>query len=360
MNADAKWEAILKRDGKADGRFVYAVRTTGIYCRPSCASRKPVRKNVVIFALPEAAEASGFSPCLRCAPRDAASDPRLDKVRRAIRYIEERAGEDPTLDELGRGAGLSPGRLQRTFKKALGVSPREYLESLKMRKYKELLRNGRGLADACYEAGYGSGRWAYEGARRYLGMTPATYRAGAAGVSIRYGITRCRLGRALVAATEKGVCRVSVGDGIGELVEDLKAEFPRANLRRSDEELREYLKIIAGIAEGEAPPESLPLDARATAFQRRVRDRLRAIPPGRTMTYKEIAADLGLPKGARAVGRACALNPVALIIPCHRAVREDGGLAGYHWGLERKRKLLEIEKKVHENQRAAKGIEETA
>lgn len=359
MDADARWEAVLGRDARADGRFVYAVRSTGIYCRPSCASRKPARKNVLLFDLPEMAEARGFRPCLRCAPRDAGYDPRLDKVRRAIRHIEERAEEDPTLAELARAVGLSPHHLQRTFKKALGVSPRQYLESLKMRKYKDLLKNGRGLADACYGAGYGSSRRAYERAADRMGMTPATYRKGGAGVSIRYGITRCRLGRALVAATGKGVCRVSVGDANDELIRDLKNEFPHANLRRSDKELKEYMKIVRDAARGGLPPESLPLDARATAFQRRVWDRLKAIPLGNTMTYKEIAADLGLPKGARAVGRACALNPVALLVPCHRAVRTDGGLAGYRWGVERKKKLLDIEKKINENQTIAGDTQES-
>ncbi len=360
MSVDARWEAVLRRDSRADGRFVYAVLSTGIYCRPSCASRKPARKNVVLFEFPEMAEARGFRPCRRCAPQESGYDPRLDKVRRAIRRIEERADEDPTLAELGRAVGLSPHHLQRTFKKALGVSPRQYLESLKMRKYKDLLKNGRRPADACYEAGYGSSRRAYERAADRMGMTPATYRKGGAGASIRYGITRCRLGRALVAATEKGVCRVSVGDANEELIRDLINEFPRANLRRGDEELKEYLKAVRDAARGEAPPESLPIDARATAFQRRVWDRLRAIPLGDTMTYKEIAADLGLPKGARAVGRACALNPTALLVPCHRAVREDGGLAGYRWGVERKRKLLGIERKIHENQSVERNIEESA
>ncbi len=345
MNMNAQWEAILKRDTRADGRFVYAVRSTGIYCRPSCASRKPKRKNVVIFEFPEMAEGRGFRPCLRCAPQSAGYDPRLEKVRNAVRYIEEHADENPTLAELGRAVGLSPHHLQRTFKGALGVSPRQYIESLKAQKYKDLLKNGRDLAGAGYEAGYGSSSRVYEGASRYMGMTPATYKKGGEGVSIRYGITGCRLGRLLVAATDKGVCRVSIGERVGELVLDLKNEYPHAILRRSDDELKEYLNIVASLARGEVPPDSLPLDVRAGAFQCRVWERLKSIPPGNTMTYKDIAEELGLAKGARAVGRACAENPVALLVPCHRVIRGDGGLAGYRWGVERKRKLLEMEKK---------------
>ncbi len=345
MNENARWEAILKRDAAADGRFVYAVRSTGIYCRPSCASRKPRKNNVLFFEFPEMAEGRGFRPCLRCAPQEAGYDPRLDKVRKAVRYIEEHPDENPTLAELGRCAGVSPHHLQRSFKRALGVSPRQYLESLKARNYKDLLKDGRDLAGAGYEAGYGSSRGVYEGVSRYLGMTPATYKKGGAGVSIRYGVTSCRLGRLLVAATEKGVCRVSFGERVGELVSDLKNEYPHAILSRSDDELKRYLNVVVGLAEGAPASGSLPLDVRASAFQCRVWERLRSIPHGKTMTYKDIAGDLGVPEGARAVGSACARNPVALLVPCHRAVRGDGGLAGYRWGVERKRKLLEMEKK---------------
>ena len=345
MNMNARWEAILKRDARADGHFVYAVRSTGIYCRPSCASRKPRKNNVLIFKFPEMAEARGFRPCLRCAPQDAGYDPRLDKVRKIVRCLEEHADESPTLAELGRMVRLSPHHLQRSFKRALGVSPRRYLESLKAQKYKDLLKDGRDLAGAGYEAGYGSSRGVYEGASRYLGMTPATYKKGGAGVSIRYGIAECALGRLLVAATEKGVCRVSIAGTVGELVHDIENEYPHANLSRSDDGLKEYLSIVTTLAGGEPASESLPLDVRASAFQCRVWERLKEIPHGKTMTYKEIAEDLGLPNGARAVGSACANNPVALLVPCHRAVRADGSLAGYRWGVERKRKLLDMEKK---------------
>ena len=345
MNADDRWEAILKRDARVDGLFVYAVRTTGIYCRPSCASRKPNKNNVLTFEFPEMAEARGFRPCLRCAPQDAGYDPRLEKVRKAVRYLEENVDENPTLAVLGRSVGASPHHLQRSFKRALGVSPRKYLESLKAQKYKDLLKTGRDLAGAGYEAGYGSSRGVYEGASRYMGMTPATYKKGGEGVSVRYGIARCRLGRVLVAATEKGVCRVSIGDTVGELVHDIENEFPNAILRRSDDKLKQYLNIAACLAQGETASKSLPLDVRASAFQCRVWERLKEIPNGKTMTYKEIAEDLGLPNGARAVGSACARNPVALLVPCHRAVRGDGALAGYRWGVERKRKLLDWENK---------------
>ena len=344
MNTDTQWEAILKRDVRADGHFVYAVRSTGIYCRPSCASRKPKKNNVLIFKFPEMAERRGFRPCLRCAPRDAGDDPRLEKVRKTVRYLEEHTDESPTLAELSRGVGIGPHHLQRSFKMAMGVSPRQYLETLKAQKYKDLLKNGHNLADACYEAGYGSSSRVYEGASRYMGMTPATYRKGGKGVSIRYGITTCRLGQLLVAATDKGVCRVSLGDTNHELIADLKKEYPYAHLHRSEEDLKEYFRVVAGLAEGQASSHSLPLDVRASAFQCLVWERLKSIPPGKTMTYKEIAEELGTPKGARAVGNACAQNPVALLVPCHRAVRVDGSLAGYRWGVDRKRKLLGMEK----------------
>ncbi len=350
MSTNAQWKAILERDARADGRFVYAVRTTGVYCRPSCASRKPKRENVLIFAVPESAEGRGFRPCLRCAPRDAAYDPRLDKVREALAYLERHADESPTLKQLARGVGAGAHHLQRTFKRVVGVSPRQYMESLKVHKYKHLLKNGRHIADACYEAGYGSSSRVYERAAHYLGMTPATYRKGGAGVSILYGITSCRLGRLLVAVTEKGVCRVAIGNTNAELARDLENEFPFANLTHNSSELKEYLRIVAALAEGEQPAEALPLDVRASAFRCRVWERLRAISPGTTTTYSRIAEELGLENGARAVGGACAANPVALLVPCHRVVREDGGLAGYRWGVERKRELLEIEKKHHQNQ----------
>ena len=274
-----------------------------------------------------------------------ATTPASTRYEKRLNTSKNTPMKNPTLAELGRAVGASPHHLQRTFKRALGVSPRQYIESLKAQKYKDLLKNGRDLAGAGYEAGYGSSSRVYEGASRYLGMTPATYKKGGEGVSIRYGITGCHLGRLLVAATEKGVCRVSIGERVGELVLDLKNEYPRAILRRSDDELKEYLRIVTRLAQGEAPSESLPLDVRASAFQCRVWERLKSIPPGNTMTYKEIAQDLELAKGARAVGSACARNPVALLVPCHRAVRGDGGLAGYRWGVERKRKLLEMEKK---------------
>ncbi len=344
MNKNAQWEAILNRDATADGRFVYAVRSTKIYCRPSCASRKPRKNNVLIFEFPELAEARGFRPCLRCVPQKAGYDPRLEKVRKAVRYIEEYADKNPTLAVLGCSVDLSPHHLQRSFKRALGVTPRQYAESFKVNKYKGLLRKGRDLSGAGYEAGYGSSSRVYEGASRYFGMTPATYKKGGEGVSIHYGITSCRLGRLLVAATTKGVCRVSIGENVHELVSDLKNEYPLSNLIRNDDELKGYLNIVARLAKGELPSEFLPIDVRASAFQCRVWECLKSIPPGSTMTYKEIADDLGVKNGARAVGKACADNPVALLIPCHRAVRKDGGIAGYRWGLERKKTLLDLEK----------------
>ncbi len=341
---DPRWRTVLARDARADGSFVYAVRTTGVYCRPSCPSRRPRPENVVFFALPEAAEAAGFRPCRRCRPEAAgAPDPTLAAVRRVCRVIETTEGRPPTLATLAGEVGLSPTRLQRVFKRILGVSPRAYAEARRHRRVRERLAAGDDVAGALYEAGYGSSSRLYEAARERLGMTPATYRRGGAGARIAYAIQPSPLDLLLVAATEQGVALVALGADERELEATLRAEFPAAEIRRDDRALGPRVAEILAHLEGETPHVDLPVDVRATAFQWRVWQELRRIPRGETASYREIAERIGQPAAARAVGRACATNPVALVVPCHRAVRGDGGLAGYRWGIARKRALIDRE-----------------
>jgi len=345
MNDKELWKAVAGRDARFDGRFVYAVRSTGVYCRPSCPSRRPGRAQVRFFPLPELAEAEGFRPCRRCRPREAGWAPGLDRVRRAVRLIEENDGEALPLAALAARAGASPFHLQREFKRAVGVTPRQYADALRLGRLKGSLRAGAAIAPSLYEAGYGSASRLYEKAGALLGMTPGRYRRGGTGLAIRYATAPCLLGRVLVAATERGVCAVQLGDTEAFLEEEIRREFPRAGLSRDDRGLGGALRAVLGLMDGKAPAAALPLDVRATAFQRRVWEHLQEIPPGETRSYAGIARTLGMKNGARAVGSACARNPVCLLVPCHRAVRSDGALAGYRWGLDRKEKLLERERK---------------
>lgn len=345
MKDQRRWEAVLSRDSRWNGRFVYAVRSTGIYCRPSCPSRRPHRDHVVFFDLPEAAERLGFRPCRRCRPQDAGYDPLLERVRQAIRFIHSRAEAPPTLTQLSAHVGISPYHLQREFKKAMGVAPRQYADARRLRRFQQMLREGNSLAGSIYDAGYGSSSRLYEQAGAQLGMSPATYRRGGKGAEISYAITGSQLGRVLVAATRRGVCAVKLGNSDAALRADLRREFPAAAISRNKGALKGVLDVLLRHLKGEAPHVGLPLDVRATAFQRRVWQHLRTIPEGRTATYGEVARALGRRTGARAVARACASNPVAIIVPCHRVVRVGGGLAGYRWGIERKRALLNRERK---------------
>jgi len=340
----ARWQAVLGRDRSRDGAFVYAVSSTGIYCRPSCPSRRPRRERVTFFDLPEAAEQAGYRPCQRCTPRRiAAADPRLERIRRACRFIEAHEGV-ATLDELGAHVGLSPFHLQRTFKQVLGITPRQYGDATRLGRVRALLRAGDDVSGAIYEAGYGSSSRLYERAPSQLGMTPATYRKGGAGAHIAYALADCALGRLMVAATETGICFVALGSADTKLVTELKEEFPAADIAPGNGALAGLVRGVLAHVDGAAPGADLPLDVRATAFQWRVWQELRDIPKGQTLTYKDIAERIGRPKAARAVGRACATNPVSLVVPCHRAVRGDGGLGGYRWGLERKQALLDHER----------------
>jgi AraC family transcriptional regulator of adaptative response/methylated-DNA-[protein]-cysteine methyltransferase len=345
-----RWRAVLERDRRQDGLFVYAVRSTGIYCRPSCPSRRPRRDRVRFFVVPEAAEHAGYRACLRCQPRLALSaDPALRRLRAVCGFIQENLERPLTLERLASEAGLSPHHLQRTFKAALGISPRDYAEALRLGELRRRLRRGQAVSDAGYAAGYGSSRGLYERAPAQLGMTPATYRKGGKGMSIAYAISGSPLGRLLVAATERGICRVGLADTDRELEEVLREEFPRATLSRDEGGLRVFVGAVLDGLRGSEPSVELPLDVRATAFQWRVWQELRRIPRGATRSYAEVARAVGRPGAARAVGQACNRNPVALVVPCHRVVASDGTLGGYRWGVDRKKKLLEAEAKPHKS-----------
>lgn len=343
MQAETRWNLVLARDRQSDGAFVYAVRSTGVYCRPSCASRRPRREQVVFFPLPAAAERAGFRPCRRCKPEQAkTADPQLELVRRVCRELDAGAGESVQLSTLAARLAVSSFHLQRTFKRVMGISPREYQDARRIERLKKELKDNRSVTYALYEAGFGSSSRLYEGTK--LGMTPLTYGRGGKGMTIRYTIVASPLGRLLLAATERGVCRVGMGDDDATLAADLRNEFPAAEIKRLDAALRAWASTLVKHVNGWRPSAELPLDIRATAFQKRVWETLKKIPLGSTRSYAEVARAVGKPRGARAVARACAANPVALLIPCHRVVRGDGTLGGYHWGLKRKEALLAREK----------------
>lgn len=346
LTDDERWHRVMQRDAGADGRFVMAVKTTGVYCRPSCPSRHPKRENVTFFDIPEAARLAGYRACRRCAPdAETPAGSALRMVRRVCRLVEDADEKLPTLDELAAETGVSPTHLQRTFTRVMGVSPRAYADTLRRGRLRALLKEGNGVADALYGAGYGSPSRLYEKADSFLGMTPASYAAGGAGVHLRYAVAPCQLGLLLLAASERGVAFIALGDDAAELEDELRDEFPEATLERCDGRLAAWTSRVVDAVEGRAAaPLDLPLDVRATAFRARVWQALCDIPKGETRTYGEIAAALGMPGAARAVGRACATNPVAVIIPCHRVVGADGKLTGYRWGEDRKRDLIETER----------------
>ena len=343
--SDPRWRAIVRRDGRWDGRFVFGVRSTGVYCRPSCPARKPGRHQVVFYPDAGAAEHAGFRACKRCRPRDAAPHPHADLVRRVCAHIEERAAEERiTLEALARVAGLSPHHLQRTFAAATGISPRQYADAVRLHALKEGLKRKEPVTMAMTEAGYGSSSRLYERSPEALGMTPGDYRAGGAGARIAYTVAKSPIGALLVAATERGVCSVKIGGDDASLARELRAEYPAAEVRRDEAALGRWVRAIVNHLAGRDTRLDLPLDIRATAFQQRVWEALRAIPYGETRTYQEIARIVGAPKAARAVGHACATNPVAIVIPCHRVVRGDGSLGGYAYGLPVKTRLIETER----------------
>jgi AraC family transcriptional regulator of adaptative response/methylated-DNA-[protein]-cysteine methyltransferase len=348
---DNKWQVVLARDARFDGSFVFAVSSTGIYCRPSCPSRRPLRQHVVFFALPEAAERAGYRACRRCRPRDTkVGDPGLDKVRAICHTIDAHPDETITLTDLAAHLGGSPYHLQRTFKRVMGITPRQYADARRLSRLKKHLKEKTNVTEAMYEAGYGSSRSLYESAPEKLGMTPATYRRGGEGTQIRYTVLKCpagpagSIGRLLLAATDRGVCRVTIGERADELEAGLRNEFPAAEITRDDAALQEWSGAVLRHLDGHQPDLDLPLDIMASAFQRKVWEALMAIPYGKTKSYGEIASAVGRPKGARAVGHACGTNPVAVVIPCHRVIQQNGSLGGYGWGLKRKEILLANEK----------------
>lgn len=342
---EAKWNAVLARDARCDGQFVFAVSSTRIYCRPSCPSRRPRRENVSFFQLPEAAERAGFRPCLRCHPRETqAYDTHVAMTQRVCQLIRDNQGEPMTLARLSEQLGVSSFHLQRTFKSIMGISPSQFAEECRINRFRKSVRNGGAITQAIYDAGYGSSSRLYEGAASQLGMTPATYGKGGRGAVINYAIVECHLGQLLVAATTKGVCSVKLGDTKEQLVTDLTNEFPAAEIRFDEKPLGSWVRTVVDYLSHKTPHIDLPLDIQATAFQRQVWEQLRAIPYGETHSYAQVAKALGQDKAVRAVARACATNPVALVIPCHRVIREDSSLGGYRWGLERKKQLLKEEK----------------
>jgi AraC family transcriptional regulator of adaptative response/methylated-DNA-[protein]-cysteine methyltransferase len=341
VSDEQAWAAVVRRDRRLDGRLFYAVSSTGVYCRPSCPSRRPRRDNARFFAEAAEAERAGYRPCRRCDPRgERAAAPPPSPVGKAREYLDRRFDEPVTLQRLGREVGMSPHHLQRTFKRAFGLSPKEYQEALRHQRLKTGLRSAGSVTAAIHDAGYGSGSRVYEKSDARLGMPPGAYRRGGRGMVIRYGTAASPLGRVLVGATERGVCAVALGDDDAPLEAALRAEYPLARIERGTDGLEEWLAAIAGYLAGSGDLRSLPVDVRGTAFQQRVWDALTQIPPGETRSYAQVAAAIGQPSAARAVARACATNKVALAIPCHRVVREGGGLGGYRWGVDRKYALL--------------------
>lgn len=340
---EARWAAVRGRDAAADGQFVYAVRTTGVYCHPSCAARPAKRENVSFHATPADAEAAGFRPCKRCRPNEAPRAQRqAEAVAKACRMIEE-AEEAPALADLAAAAGMSPYYFHRVFKAVTGVTPKAYAAAHRNRLVREELSQIQSVTDAIYGAGYNSSGRFYATTDKVLGMTPTTYRAGGRGTAIRFAIGDCSLGAILVAASDKGICAILLGEEPETLARDLQDRFPKARLIGGDAAFEGWVAQVVGFVEAPQLGLDLPLDVRGTAFQQRVWQALTRIPAGATASYSQIAQTIGAPKAVRAVAQACAANAIAVAIPCHRVVRTDGALSGYRWGVERKRALLNRE-----------------
>ena len=343
-NPTQLWDAVVGRNRKFDGALFYGVSTTGIYCRPSCPSRRPKPENVQFFFDPDSAEQAGFRACKRCHPRELANAGKLELVRDVCRTVEKNVDSPLPMKQLSAELKMHPATLDRAFKQSTGITIKQYAEARRLSLFKTSLRFGRDVTTAIYEAGYNSSSRVYEHANAKLGMTPAAYGKGGDGARIRYAIAPYSTGKALLAVTDKGVCSVILGGEPGRMIQELEGEYPKAKLIHADGDLREWMKNLLRRLEGEVDLPELPMDVRATAFQRRVYEELKRIPAGETRTYSQIAKKLGGESGRRAVARACATNNVAVLIPCHRVVRSDGGMGGYRWGLERKEDLLEREK----------------
>jgi AraC family transcriptional regulator of adaptative response/methylated-DNA-[protein]-cysteine methyltransferase len=337
---DTRWQAVLARDPGAD--FVYGVATTRVYCRPSCPSRRPRRDHVRFFGGPDDAERHGFRACRRCSPRDEPRNDRVARVDAACRALADADG-CPPLADLAARVGTSADTLRRDFQRVLGVTPKQYSDALRVERLRDELRGGRDVTGALYEVGYGSSSRLYEQSDARLGMTPASYGARGAGAVITFTVVGSPLGRLLVATTERGVCRVTLGTNDTALERELRDEFSAAEVVRDDGALDATIAEVLRRIDGAAPAVELPVDVRGTAFQQQVWRELVCIPRGETRTYREVAEAVGKPLAARAVGNACGSNPVAIVVPCHRVVASDGGLGGFGWGLERKRVLLDNE-----------------
>jgi AraC family transcriptional regulator, regulatory protein of adaptative response / methylated-DNA-[protein]-cysteine methyltransferase len=343
IESDQRWAAVLARDTAADGQFVYAVATTGVYCRPSCAARRARPEHVSFHASCAQAEQAGFRPCKRCQPdRPARLQQYATKITEACRIIEQ-AGQAPNLLQLAERVGVSPYHFHRMFRQITGLTPRQYAQAQREQRLRRQLGAGASITEAIFDAGYQSNSRFYENADRVLGMTPSRYRAGGTKCEIRFAIGDCTLGAILVAQSERGICAILIGDDPAVLAHDLQDRFPHATLIGGDAGFEQLVAQVVGFVEAPRLGLDLPLDVRGTAFQQRVWQALRDIPPGQTASYTEIANRIGAPKAVRAVASACAANALAVAIPCHRVVRSDGGLSGYRWGVERKRALLDAE-----------------
>ncbi|MDI5935693.1 bifunctional DNA-binding transcriptional regulator/O6-methylguanine-DNA methyltransferase Ada [Halomonas kalidii] len=341
---EAKWAAVLARDAAADDAFVYAVRTTGVYCRPTCASRRPRRENAEFHADAAAAERAGYRPCQRCRPQEPSLTQRhAQSVAKACRLIET-SDELPSLDELAQAAGLSRFHFHRVFKSVTGLTPRAYAVARRAERVRAELLDSETVTEAIYEAGFNSSGRFYAGSNRMLGMTPKRYRSGGKGMEIRFALGECSLGNILVATSEKGICAISLGSDPERLLQEFQERFANADLVPGGKDFDAWVARVVGFVEAPGVGLSLPLDIRGTAFQQRVWQALTEIPVGTTISYAELAERVGSPRAVRAVARACASNTIALAIPCHRVVRSDGALSGYRWGVERKRALLERER----------------
>jgi AraC family transcriptional regulator, regulatory protein of adaptative response / methylated-DNA-[protein]-cysteine methyltransferase len=378
IEPDAAWAAVMGRDAQQDGTFVYAVTTTGVFCRPSCPSRRPHRQNVLFFDAPDSAERAGFRACLRCKPRDAAA-PAAAMVEKVRTYVDAHLDDRITLSSLAQHVGVSTFHLQRTFKRETGLSPAQYAAARRAERFRQELKQGANVTRATYDAGYSSSSRLYAVSNAQLGMTPSTYRRGGHGMHIRYATADTEFGRLLVAATERGVCFVELGDDDQTLAAGLAAEYPLATRTQAPAELREWMSAVLATLDGAspraiaprvqmvkpaetvdeaegtetrtAPPRRpagaapmVPLDVKATDFKWRVWRALQEIPYGETRSYAQVAAAIGAPRAVRAVANACATNNAALVIPCHRVIGSNGTLTGYRWGVERKRRLLEHER----------------
>ncbi len=348
LNEDRCWKATVAHDRAADGRFFVGVLSTGIYCRPSCPSRRPLRKNVRFFASAHDAERNGLRPCLRCHPHDVGADRTVERVRELCRYIEEHADAPLPLRDLAEMARLSPFHLQRTFKAVVGITPKEYAEAARLRGFKANLKNGSDVTRALYDAGYGSASRVYERAGTRLGMTPNQYRQRGRGVAISYATADSPLGLMMIGATDRGLCFLQFGDSKTDLLNELTYEYPEATIEPmrdpDDPHFKRWVEALNRHIAGKQPRLELPLDIRGTAFQIHVWNYLQSIPYGEVQSYGEVAERVGRPSGARAVANACATNPIAIAIPCHRVIRSDGELGGYRSGLARKRALIDAER----------------